>query len=90
MPTGRNAGPHYSIHGKMVGYVHTAVFMCGAVYDVLCCCVDVYCCVDVFCTAVFCCVDVCFYWFVSLFLVIFLVFRRMRPNFLDFFKPPFS
>ena len=64
------------------------VLLCTVCLYVLCTCVWV--CAMLCCVVLICCVSVCFYWFVCVILVIFLVFRRMRPNFLDFFKPPFS
>ena len=61
--------------------------LCTAVYVFCMCCVLL--CMCSVC-AVLMCVSMCFYWFVCVILVIFLVFRRMRPNFLGFSKPPFS
>ena len=83
VPTGRHAGPCYSIHGKVL---HTAVLcvrMCT-------CCVLLYMCMCVFCTCVCMWLYVQFLWCVWLFLVIFLVFRRMTRHFLDFSEVPFS
>ena len=85
--TGRNAGPRNSIHGKTMPHLRTAVWLCTLLYYVLCCCV-LLCWCSV--CAVLMCISMCFYWFVSVILVIFLVSRRMRPNFLDFSDPPFS
>ena len=53
-------------------------------------CTGVWVCAMLCCVVLICCVSVCFCWSVCVILVIFLVFRRMRPNFLDFLKPPFS
>ena len=47
-------------------------------------------CMCVFCTCVCMWLYVQFLWCVWLFLVIFLVFRRMRPNFIGFSEVPFS
>jgi hypothetical protein len=76
--------------GHAVALVATLCHTCVDVCCVLLCtmCLYVLCMCSV--CAVLMCVSMCFYWFVSVILVIFLVFRRMRPNFLDFFKPPFS
>ena len=76
--------------GHAVALVATLCHTCVDVCCVLCACM---CCVLLcMCSvcAVLMCVSVCFYWFVSVILVIFLVSRRMRPNFLGFSKPPFS
>ena len=76
--------------GHAVALVATLCHTCVDVCCVLLCtmCLYVLCMCSV--CAVLMCVSMCFYWFVSVILVIFLVFRRMRPNFLGFSKPPFS
>ena len=85
--TGRNAGPRYSIHGKTMPHLRTAVWLCDPMYYVLCCCV-LLCWCSV--CAVLMCISMCFYWFVCVILVIFLVSRRMTRIKWAFSKPPFS
>ena len=72
---------------------HTCVDVCCVLLCTVCLyvlCTDVWVCAMLCCVVLICCVSVCFRWFVWVILVIFLVFRRMRPNFLGFSKPPFS
>ena len=76
--------------GHAVAQVATLCHTCVDVCCVLLCtmCLYVLCMCSV--CAVLMCVSMCFYWFMCVILVIFLVFRRVRPNFLGFSKPPFS
>ena len=81
------------VTASMARLCHTCVDVCCVLLCTMCLyvlCTSVWVCAMLCCVVLICCVSMCFCWSVCVILVIFLVFRRMRPNFLDFLKPPFS